>query len=114
MAIEYLKETCKNLRIKCYAYWHGDDQIDDLVQDCSNSNAIAMELLQSVIKICVLVMHRTGTLSLNMAHRSVRIYGKHCIFSPGTHIITKNINHVNIDSTKSLLDSILKKQKSIC
>ena len=29
---------------------HGQSDIDDLVQDCSNSSALAMELLQSCTK----------------------------------------------------------------
>ena len=37
----------------------GEDEIDDLVQDCINSSALAMELLQSCTKPSQITVHHT-------------------------------------------------------
>ena len=39
-----------------------DIDIDGLMQDCSNSSALAMELLLSFIKPAISVLHKIGTM----------------------------------------------------
>ena len=63
-------------------HWFGEQHIDDLVQDCSNSSALAMELLQSCTKpsISSIIMISSITVAIMMS----------CIFICYSHYCSCN------------------------